>query len=70
MRMTIIVADAGVGTMKDYKKLKPLEIEMIRLLNKAYDAGYEDGKIAQTTTIIENLASKVERIKKEIQDED
>jgi hypothetical protein len=56
--------------MKDYKKLKPLEIELIRLLNKAYDAGYEDGKIAQATTIIENLASKVERIKKEIQDED
>ena len=55
--------------MKDYKKLKPLEIEMICLLNKAYDAGYEDGKLAQTTTIIENLASKVERIKKEIQDE-
>jgi hypothetical protein len=67
--MTIIVASVGVKIMKDYKKLKPLEIELISLLNKAYDAGYEDGKLAQTTTIIENLASKVERIKKEIQDE-
>ena len=68
--MTIIVASVGVKIMKDYKKLKPLEIELIRLLNKDYDAGYEDGKLAQTTPIIENLASKVEKIKKEIKNED
>lgn len=49
--------------MRDYTKLDSLEMELIRVLQKAYDIGFEDGRETQTNLIAQNVVEKVESIK-------